>query len=61
LTESEVEGYGLNTLLEWNANEDRMVYLRARHLDGRVIGNGVTYMVIVLDFAYAIYLPTISK
>jgi hypothetical protein len=59
--ESTPEGYGMNTLLEWTASQDGTVYLQAQHLDGRVIGNVVSYMVFVFDIAYRLYLPTTMK
>jgi hypothetical protein len=41
LAEAQPAGFGRNTFLVWTSDRDGLVYLRLRHLDGRVIGNDV--------------------
>jgi hypothetical protein len=52
--------FGQPSSLSWYAEADGDLYLRMRHLDGRVIGNGVVYQ-IGMTSAYALYLPITGK
>lgn len=52
--------FGGRTLMVWTADRDGVVYLQMQHLDGRVIGSGVTYQVQVRA-GYPIFLPLVHK
>jgi hypothetical protein len=56
--ESVPKKFGTNTTLSWTSKHDEIVYLRFRHVDGRVIGNDVTYTVFVRTGAWT-FLPII--
>ena len=47
LLESSPQEFGDNTALAWTSDYDGWVYIRIRHLDGRVIGNDVSTTVSV--------------
>jgi len=47
LVESSPQEFGDNTTLAWTSSYDGSVYIRIRHLDGRVIGNDVSATVLV--------------
>jgi murein DD-endopeptidase MepM/ murein hydrolase activator NlpD len=51
--------FGKTTRLIWTADGDDQVYLRTRHLDGRVIGNSVAYRLSIQDTD--VYLPIITQ
>jgi hypothetical protein len=51
-------GLNQNSRIIWNSDRDGIVYLRIRHLDGRIAGNIVTYQLNVIKFL-PIFLPFI--
>ncbi len=46
-------------VMYWQSDRNELVYLRMRHVDGRVIGNDVTYQLLVGD--NLAFLPLISR
>jgi hypothetical protein len=46
--------------LLWEADRNGRVFVRARGMDGRIIGNDVAYQLIVSDFGQ-VYLPAIRR
>jgi len=59
LTESVPKIFGKNTGLAWTSEHDETVYLRFRHLDGRIIGTDVASTVLVRTGAWT-FLPIIQ-
>jgi len=59
LAEESPAQFGASSQLNWTATQDGVVYVRLRHLDGRVVGNGVGYQVRVARAV--IYFPLINK
>jgi hypothetical protein len=53
---AEPSGFGSLTRLIWTPDQDGVFYLRARHVDGRVIGNAVAYQLSVREVT-SIYFP----
>jgi hypothetical protein len=47
LAESVPKVFGTNTYLLWTSDHDGTVYIRFRHMDGRVIGNDVASTALV--------------
>ncbi len=60
LAASSPDWFGERTLLTWTADQDGMVYVRMRHVDGRVIGSVVTYQVQVRE-GFGLHLPIVHK
>jgi hypothetical protein len=52
--------FGRMATIEWDSDRDGDVFLRMRHLDGRVIGNQVLYEVSVQQ-GYWMYFPLMNK
>jgi hypothetical protein len=52
--------FGHLARLAWNSDRSGQVFLRVRHLDGRVIGNIVAYTVSI-DQGYSLYFPLLSR
>ena len=57
---AEPTGFGRPTQVQWTADQDGIVYLRARHQDGRVIGNAVAYLLGVREMI-SLFLPLIDS
>jgi hypothetical protein len=60
IAESIPFGFGRATILDWVSDRDGYVYLQMRHIDGRVIGNAVSYLVQVMD-GYEFYMPLMER
>jgi hypothetical protein len=60
LAESVPNAFGDNTMLVWTSDRDEVVYLRLRHMDGRVIGNDVAYTVMV-EQGYRFFVPIAGR
>jgi hypothetical protein len=60
IAEAIPEEFGDSTYLIWTPDQDQTVYLRFRHLDGRVIGTSVASTISVSTGAL-IYIPFINK
>ena len=60
LAESGPLKFGNNTFLIWTSDRDGLVYLRFRHVDGRVIGKNVASMISV-HTGSLIFLPLINR
>jgi hypothetical protein len=60
IAEAAPDRFGERTLMVWTSDRDGVVYLQLHHLDGRVIGSGVTYQVQVRE-GYPIFLPLVHK
>ena len=60
LEESSSSDFGKNTILVWTSERDELVYIRFRHLDGRVIGNDVATTISVRSGNWT-YLPVINR
>jgi len=58
VTSAQSGGLNQNSRIIWNSDRDGIVYLRIRHLDGRIAGNIVTYQLNVIKFL-PIFLPFI--
>lgn len=56
LAQAAADDFGEAAALEWRADRSEVVYLRARHTDGRVAGDGVTYLLGLKD-TFAFFLP----
>lgn len=61
LTHAAATGLGDSICLNWVSDRDEVVYLRIRHTDGRVAGEGVTYQVTVLIGAHEMFLPVVRR
>ncbi len=60
LAEATPSEFGGTTLLVWTSDRDEIVYLRFRHVDGRVIGNDVGSTISVSS-GFWTYVPAISR
>ena len=60
LAETRPNSFGDSTMLVWTSDRDGLVYIQLSHMDGRVIGNEVTYRVIVLE-GYQTFLPLANR
>ena len=60
IAESVPREFGDDTVLVWTADRDEPVFIRLRHLDGRVIGNDVASTVSVRTGAW-LFLPIIHQ
>jgi hypothetical protein len=60
IAKSSPPGFGSNTFLMWTPDHDQTVYLRLRHLDGRVIGTQVSSTVVVKT-GFISFIPIINK
>jgi len=60
LAEVAPENFGSNTVLAWTSDRDGPVFLRLRHLDGRVIGNDVGSILTVKTGDWT-YLPVLRR
>ena len=59
LASTSAERLGEQTNLVWTADRNRLVYIRMKHIDEKVIGEDVTYRVTVKSLA--LYMPFIYK
>ncbi len=60
LKETQPVSFGNNTYLMWTSDRDAQVYIRLRHMDGRVIGSGVGTTVTVLTGNW-LFLPQVNR
>jgi hypothetical protein len=60
LESGESSNLGRLANVEWISDRNSQVFLRMRHLDGRVIGNGVSYTV-KIEQGYHHYFPMLFK
>jgi hypothetical protein len=60
LAQASAAGFGENVQIAWTSDRTGRVYLRARHLDGRVIGNAVTFQIVVRE-DYKLFLPVLNR
>jgi hypothetical protein len=60
LDTGESSSFGRLAIIDWISDRDDDVYLRVRHMDGRVIGNSVAYM-LEIDQGYSLYFPLLNR
>jgi hypothetical protein len=58
IAEATASDFGRHTSLPWRATQDGWVYIRIRHIDGRVAGNSVTYIIRIFDQVF--FMPLIG-
>jgi len=60
ITAIQPEEFGESSRIIWTSDRDGLVYLRVRHLDGKVAGNIVSYLLNVSKY-HPMFFPLINK
>ncbi len=60
LAESSPRAFGVNTYLTWTSDRDGLVFMRFRHVDGRVIGTNVSSTISVQTVTL-IFMPLLNR
>lgn len=60
ITAIQPEEFGESSRIIWTADRDGLVYLRSRHLDGKVAGNIVSYLLTVSKY-HPMFFPLINR
>jgi hypothetical protein len=60
LAQASATGFGMSAQIKWISDRQGEIYLRIRHLDGRVIGSGVSYRLEVRE-DFRTYLALVGR